>query len=78
MLRHCAPVCLGSVFVRFWLTQELWPEVGHYLAQLRHVAKVGGIDSVAIANDFPMGGQENLLLLNNDNRAGVKKYLDRW
>ena len=52
--------------------------MGHYLAQPWHVAKVGGIDSVAIANDFPMGGQENLLLLNNDNRTGVKKYLDRW
>lgn len=68
----------GVFMMSFWLTQEPWPEVGHYLAQLRHVAEVGGIDSVAIANDFPMGGQENLLLLNNDNRAGVKEYLDWW
>ena len=68
----------GVFMMSFWLTQDPIPETAHYVAQLRHVANVGGIDAVAVANDFPMAGQENLVQLNNDNREGVKEYLAWW
>ncbi|QYK04424.1 membrane dipeptidase [Shewanella zhangzhouensis] len=68
----------GTFMMSFWLTTNSTPSVEHYLAQLKHVAKVGGVDAVAIANDYPLRGQENLLKLNNDNAEGVKEYLDWW
>ncbi|QSX29265.1 membrane dipeptidase [Shewanella cyperi] len=68
----------GVFMMSFWLTNDPVPTTDHYLAQLKHVAKVGGLDAVAIANDYPLRGQENLLKLNNDNAEGVKEYLDWW
>jgi microsomal dipeptidase-like Zn-dependent dipeptidase len=49
-----------------------------YIRQLEYVARIGGVDCVAIANDFPLRGQENLLALNNDNAQGIKEYQDWW
>lgn len=68
----------GVFMMSFWLTKDPVPTTAHYLAQLKHVANIGGIDAVAIANDYPLRGQENLLKLNNDNTEGVKEYLDWW
>ncbi|QSX36411.1 membrane dipeptidase [Shewanella sedimentimangrovi] len=68
----------GVFMMSFWLTHDPVPTTDHYLAQLKHVAKVGGLDAVAIANDYPLRGHENLLKLNNDNAEGVKEYLDWW
>ncbi|MCL2918972.1 membrane dipeptidase [Shewanella litorisediminis] len=68
----------GVFMMSFWLTTNSTPRVEHYLAQLKHVANVGGMDAVAIANDYPLRGQENLLKLNNDNAEGVKEFLDWW
>ena len=64
---------IGVFMMSFWLTRDPVPRVEHLLAHVRHVVKVGGIEAVGIANDFPMGGQENLLKLDKDNREGVKE-----
>lgn len=68
----------GIFMMSFWLTNKNPPTIDDYIRQIEHVAKVGGVDAVAIANDFPLRGQENLLTLNNDNAQGVKEYLDWW
>lgn len=69
---------VGIFMMSFWLTKDPVPNIGHLLAHIRHVIKVGGIEAVGIANDFPMSGQQNLRRLNNDNSEGVKQYLDWW
>ncbi|MEH3047083.1 membrane dipeptidase [Sphingomonas adhaesiva] len=69
---------MGVFMMSFWLTRDSVPTPAHYVAQLRHVIKVGGIDAVGIANDFPMAGEANLVKLGNDNRRGVEGYLDWW
>ncbi|MEL6876111.1 MAG: membrane dipeptidase [Pseudomonadota bacterium] len=69
---------VGIFMMSFWLTKDPVPDISHLIAHIRHVVNVGGIDSVAIANDFPMSGQQNLRKLNNDNREGVKQYLGWW
>ncbi|GIU23155.1 membrane dipeptidase [Shewanella sp. MBTL60-007] len=68
----------GVFMMSFWLTNDKVPTVEHYIAQLKHVANIGGIDAVAIANDYPLRGQKTLLELNNNNAEGVKQYLDWW
>ncbi|MCE9677798.1 dipeptidase [Shewanella sp. AS1] len=68
----------GIFMMSFWLTTDAIPTQDHYLAQLKHVAKVGGIDALAIANDYPLRGQKNLLKLGNNNSEGVKEYLEWW
>ena len=68
----------GVFMMSFWLTNDTVPTTEHYIAHLKHVANIGGINSVAIANDYPLRGQKNLLKLNNNNAEGVKQYLDWW
>jgi membrane dipeptidase len=69
---------VGIFMMSFWLTRDPIPAPQHLIDQIRHVIKIGGMDSVGISNDYPMGGQPNLLKLNNDNREGVKEYLNWW
>jgi membrane dipeptidase len=68
----------GVFMMSFWLTTKANPSIDDYIRQLEHITRVGGVDCVAIANDFSLRGQENLLTLNNDNSQGVKEYLDWW
>jgi microsomal dipeptidase-like Zn-dependent dipeptidase len=68
----------GVFMMSFWLTNNPTPTIEDYIKQLAYVAKVGGVDSVAIANDFPLRGQENLLALDNNNSEGIKEYLQWW
>uniref|UniRef100_Q0HYH2 Twin-arginine translocation pathway signal n=1 Tax=Shewanella sp. (strain MR-7) TaxID=60481 RepID=Q0HYH2_SHESR len=68
----------GVFMMSFWLTNNAVPTVDDYIRQLEYVARVGGVDCVAIANDYPLRGQENLLALNNDNAQGVKEYQEWW
>lgn len=68
----------GVFMMSFWLTNDKVPTTDHYINHIKHVAKVGGIDAVAIANDYPLRGQKNLLKLNNNNAEGVRQYLDWW
>jgi membrane dipeptidase len=68
----------GVFMMSFWLTSKANPSIDDYIRQLEHINRVGGVECVAIANDFSLRGQENLLALNNDNSQGVKEYLDWW
>jgi membrane dipeptidase len=68
----------GIFMMSFWLTEDAEPQVDHYIRQIRHVIQVGGIDSVGIANDFPMEGQTQLASIGNDNAEGVKSYFPWW
>ena len=68
----------GVFMMSFWLTNNATPTIEDYIKQIEYVARVGGVDCAAVANDFPLRGQENLLALNNNNSEGVKEYLDWW
>ncbi len=69
---------MGVFMMSFWLTRDPVPTVDHLIAQLRHVADVGGMESVAIANDYPVSGEAHLRSLDNDNAEGVKAYHPWW
>jgi membrane dipeptidase len=69
---------VGIFMMSFWLTRDPMPTVDHFIAHLRHVIRIGGIECVGVSNDFPMAGQENLLKLGNNNAEGVKEYLGWW
>jgi membrane dipeptidase len=69
---------MGIFMMSFWLTTADVPTTDHYLAQIRHVVDVGGIDSVGVANDFTIAGEPELLALGNDNTEGVKGYYGWW
>ncbi|MGZ9897269.1 membrane dipeptidase [Shewanella gaetbuli] len=68
----------GIFMMSFWLTNNPTPTISDYIKQIDHVVRIAGVDSVAIANDFPLMGQKELIKLNNNNEQGVKQYLDWW
>lgn len=68
----------GVFMMSFWLTTDTVPTEDHYLAHIKHIANIAGVDAVGIANDFPIQGQTNLLALNNDNAKGVQEYMKWW
>lgn len=76
-IANCGGV-MGIFMMSFWLTTDDVPTIDHYVAQLRHVIKVGGIDTVGVANDFTIAGNTALQALHNDNSEGVKAYYDWW
>ncbi len=63
---------MGIFMMSFWLTNAPTPTVDALMSQIKHVIKVGGINAVGIANDYDIGGQANLVKLNNDNSKGIK------
>ena len=68
----------GIFMMSFWLTNKAKPTVQDYIFQIERLVKVGGIECVSIANDFPIKGHENLQSLHNNNTEGVKEYLEWW
>jgi membrane dipeptidase len=69
---------MGIFMMSFWLTTDAVPTVEALLRQIRHVINVGGIDSVGIANDFPLSGEQNLIAAGGDNSVAVRDYLPWW
>jgi membrane dipeptidase len=69
---------MGIFMMSFWLTEDPVPTVDHYVRQIRHVIDVGGIESVGIANDYPVSGEAHLRSLDNDNAEGVQAYWPWW
>lgn len=69
---------MGVFMMSFWLTTDPVPTVEHYVKQIKHVARVGGIDAVGIANDFPLIGEENLIKAKGNNAKAVKNYFAWW
>ena len=59
---------MGIFMMSFWLTTDDVPTVEHYLAQIRHVIKVGGIDAVGVADDFAIAGEPDLRALEQRQR----------
>ncbi|GGI68517.1 peptidase M19 [Shewanella hanedai] len=68
----------GVFMMSFWLTNNTVPTIEDFVKQLDRVARIGGVDCAAIANDYPLRGQENLLAMGNNNAEGVKEYLPWW
>ncbi|MDQ8756472.1 membrane dipeptidase [Sphingosinicella sp. LHD-64] len=62
---------IGIFMLSFWLTPDPVPTVDHLLAHIRHVARIGGIDAVGIANDFSLAGH-------NVDAAFVQGYREWW
>ncbi len=69
---------IGIFMMSFWLTRAATPKMSDWVAHIRHVINIGGLDAAAVANDFPVSGQENLVRLQNNNKEGVKEYLAWW
>lgn len=69
---------MGIFMMSFWLTAEDSPTVDSYLRQIRHVIKVGGIDSIGIANDFPLTGDASFNASGGNNAVAVQDYLPWW
>ncbi len=67
----------GVFMMSWWLTNEKIPRPEHYIAHLKHVKNVAGIDAVAIANDYPLRGHKNALSAGNNNAVAIKGY-DSW
>jgi membrane dipeptidase len=69
---------MGIFMMSFWLTSDAAPTVESYLKQIRHIIKIGGIEAVGIANDFPLSGEQGLIEAKNNNAEAVKNYLPWW
>jgi len=69
---------MGIFMMTFWLTNDAVPTIDAYVRQIRHVIKVGGINAVGIANDYPVGGEANARSVGNDNAKAIAAYLDWW
>jgi membrane dipeptidase len=69
---------MGIFMMSFWLTTDPVPTVDHYVKQIKHVLKVGGINAVGIANDFPLTGESGLVEAKGNNAVAVKNYFAWW
>lgn len=69
---------MGIFMMSFWLTTDPTPTVDAWVKQVRHVANVGGVDAVGIANDYPVGGEASARDANNDNAKVIGNYLEWW
>ena len=69
---------MGVFMMSFWLTTDAKPTVDAYIRQIRHIVNVGGIDAAAIANDYPVAGEQTAIKANNDNAAIISSYLPWW
>lgn len=68
----------GVFMMSFWLTRAAVPTPEHWVAHVRHVIRIGGLGAAAVANDFPMAGEADLVRLGNDNAKGVAGYIEWW
>jgi membrane dipeptidase len=61
---------LGIFMMSMFLTTADAARLEHYVAQVRHAINVGGIDAVAVANDYALRGR--------DPAVGVDEYYSWW
>lgn len=69
---------MGIFMMSMWLTTDPTPTVDAYVRQIRHVANVGGIDAVAVANDYPLSGEAAAVKAGNDNSKVIANYHAWW
>jgi membrane dipeptidase len=60
----------------FWLTDDPEPTVEALIRQIRHVIRIGGLDSVGISNDYSLEGQVAAARLGNT--KAVDGYRPWW
>lgn len=66
---------VGIFSMSFWLTEAPVATLAHYIDQLEHVIKVGGIDAVGIANDYDTAG---IPIKDEEYRTMALKGYRRW
>lgn len=59
----------GVFMMSFWLTNDPVPTAESLVRHIRHVIRVGGIDSVGIANDYAITGEAGAAELGNAEAA---------
>ncbi|HET9372754.1 MAG TPA: membrane dipeptidase [Vicinamibacterales bacterium] len=69
---------MGVFMMTCWLTTDPMPTPASYVAQIRHIVRVGGIDAVGIANDYAIGGDAGAQSVGNDNARAVQNILPWW
>ena len=69
---------MGVFMMSFWLTTDPQPSTDAYIRQIKHIVNVGGIDCAAIANDYPIGGEQAAIKANNDNAKIIANYYPWW
>ncbi|HEY0996742.1 MAG TPA: membrane dipeptidase [Gemmatimonadaceae bacterium] len=69
---------MGVFMMTFWLTREPVPTAEHYVRQLRHIANVGGIDAVGIANDYDVAGLAAAKEPGMDNATLARRDYEGW
>jgi microsomal dipeptidase-like Zn-dependent dipeptidase len=69
---------IGIFMMTMWLTTDATPTVDSYIRQIRHVIRIGGIDSVGIANDYTLAGEMAAAKLGNDNAKAIVSYWPWW
>ena len=69
---------MGVFMMSFWLTTDPTPTPDSYVRQIKHVVKVGGIDAAAVANDYPLGGEQSAVKAGNDNAKIIGNYYPWW
>ena len=69
---------MGVFMMSCWLTNDRVPTVESYLAQIKHIVNVGGIDAVGIANDYHIGGNPAAQSMSNDNAQAVMTIMAWW
>jgi membrane dipeptidase len=69
---------MGIFMMSMWLTTDPVPTAEAYVRQVRHVAKVAGIDAVGIANDYTIAGELTAAKAGNDNAKIISNYYAWW
>ncbi|NRA82399.1 MAG: membrane dipeptidase [Gammaproteobacteria bacterium] len=68
----------GVFMMSWWLTNESVPRSEHLIDHLRHIKNIAGVDAVAIANDYPLRGQNSILAAGNNNQVAMAGYGGWW
>lgn len=68
----------GVFMMSWWLTGDSVPRPEHYVANLKHIKNVAGIDAVAVANDYPLRGHLDALAGGNNNDKAIGTYRSWW
>ena len=69
---------MGVFMMTCWLTTDPAPTAASYVAQIKHIVRVGGIDAAAIANDYAIGGDAEAQKVGNDNAKAVQNIQPWW
>jgi len=70
---------MGIFMMSFWLTNDPEPTVDALIRQIRHVIRMGGLDSVGISNDYSIDGQADVTRMGNNKAAeGYRPWWNQY